>query len=116
MLAAFFKAYIVCLVSMLSLYVVVDLFTNLDDFTGKNKPWQKVAIDIAAFYGYRLSQIFDRLCEAIVLRMDTKEQRTGPTAFLRRVHSPGGGSRVGRGLRIAGSGGFQSGGRCPPHQ
>ena len=67
MLAAFFKAYIVCLVSMLSLYVVVDLFTNLDDFTGKNKPWQKVAIDIAAFYGYRLSQIFDRLCEAIVL-------------------------------------------------
>lgn len=67
MLGAFFKAYIVCLVSMLSLYVVVDLFTNLDDFTGKNKSWQRVAIDIGAFYGYRLSQIFDRLCEAIVL-------------------------------------------------
>ena len=67
MLGAFFKAYVVCLVSMLSLYVVVDLFTNLDDFTGKNKSWQRVAIDIGAFYGYRLSQIFDRLCEAIVL-------------------------------------------------
>ena len=67
MLAAFFKAYIVCLVSMLSLYVVVDLFTNLDDFTGKNKSWQRVALDIGAFYGFRLTQIFDRLCEAIVL-------------------------------------------------
>ena len=33
LIRGFFKAYFVCLASLLSLYVVVDLFTNLDDFT-----------------------------------------------------------------------------------
>ena len=27
------KAYLICLTSLLSLYVVVDMFTNMDDFT-----------------------------------------------------------------------------------
>ena len=30
---SFLRAYLICLVSTLSLYVVVDLFTNIDDFT-----------------------------------------------------------------------------------
>ena len=33
MVRGYFKAYLVCLSSLLSLYIVVDLFTNLDDFT-----------------------------------------------------------------------------------
>src|SRR5258707_446925 len=33
LIRSYLKAYVVCLVSLLSLYVVVDLFTNVDDFT-----------------------------------------------------------------------------------
>lgn len=67
LIASFFKAYMVCLTSLLMLYVVVDLFTNLDDFAGKDKSFRNVIIDIGTFYGYRVAQIFDRLCEAILL-------------------------------------------------
>jgi lipopolysaccharide export system permease protein len=67
MIRGFFKAYLVCLISLLSLYVVVDLFTNLDDFASKNETLQRVAKHIASYYGAQVFKIFDRLCEAIVL-------------------------------------------------
>ncbi len=67
MIRGYFKSYFVCLASLLSLYVVVDLFTNLDDFTHHNKGLLASLLRIATYYGYKVSQIFDRLCEAIVL-------------------------------------------------
>ena len=67
LILAYFKAYFVCLTSLLSLYVVVDLFTNLDDFTSKHNTFLGVMQHIGTFYGYKITQIFDRLCEAIVL-------------------------------------------------
>jgi lipopolysaccharide export system permease protein len=70
MIRGFFKSYLVCLASLLSLYIVVDLFTNLDDFThGKDQPkgLAGVVAHIISYYGYKSAQIFDRLCEAIVL-------------------------------------------------
>ncbi|HEY7313619.1 MAG TPA: LptF/LptG family permease [Gemmataceae bacterium] len=67
LIRGYFKSYIVCLASLLSLYVVVDLFTNLDDFTHHNKGLWESLLRILAYYGYRVAQIFDRLCEAIVL-------------------------------------------------
>src|SRR5260370_42046452 len=63
----YFKAYFVCLVSLLSLYIVVDLFTNLDDFTHHNKGFGTTLRTIGVYYGYSVTQIFDRLCEAILL-------------------------------------------------
>src|SRR5206468_2259090 len=33
MILSYLKAYLICLVSLLSLYIVVDLFTNIEDFT-----------------------------------------------------------------------------------
>jgi lipopolysaccharide export system permease protein len=67
MIRGYFKAYIVCFTSLLSLYVVVDLFTNLDDFTHHHRGLLAVLGEIAAYYGYRLTQIFDRLSEVIAL-------------------------------------------------
>ena len=64
---SYLKAYAVCLVSFLSLYIVVDLFTNLDDFAHRGNGLTGVVGRIASYYGYRVAQIFDRLCEAIVL-------------------------------------------------
>ena len=67
MVLAYFKAYFVCLTSLLSLYVVVDLFMNLDNFSKQGQGLGDTAHRIGVYYGYRVSQIFDRLCEAIVL-------------------------------------------------
>jgi len=64
---SFLKAYAICLVSLLSLYVVIDLFTNLEDFAQHVTGLLPVLRNIVKYYGYKVIQIFDRLCEAIVL-------------------------------------------------
>src|SRR5260370_18736354 len=61
------KAHLVLLVSLLSLYVVVDVFTNAEDFFESNHGLAAVIKHVTSYYGYKISQIFDRLCEAIVL-------------------------------------------------
>jgi lipopolysaccharide export system permease protein len=67
MIRGYFKAYLVCLTSLLSLYVVVDLFTNLDDFTHHGDGFFGSLQHIFAYYSVKVTQIFDRLCEVIVL-------------------------------------------------
>jgi lipopolysaccharide export system permease protein len=67
MIRGYFKSYFVCLASLLSLYVVVDLFTNLDDFTNHTQGLWESLLRIFTYYAYKVAQIFDRLCEAIVL-------------------------------------------------
>src|SRR5262249_13027680 len=67
LIRAYFKAYIVCLVSLLGLYIVVDLFTNLDEFTGRHTGILPIVRHIGFYYGHHVALIFDRLCEAIVL-------------------------------------------------
>ena len=36
LIRSYLKAYLICFVSLLSLYIVIDLFTNIDDFTSKH--------------------------------------------------------------------------------
>jgi lipopolysaccharide export system permease protein len=67
LIKGYFKAYFVCLVSLLSLYVVIDLFPNLDEFAGKHHDLAATLEHIATYYGYRSAKIFDQLCEPIVL-------------------------------------------------
>jgi lipopolysaccharide export system permease protein len=68
MIVGYFKSYIICLFSLLMLYIVVDMFTNLDDFVHHGSSGlQVVVIRIISWYGYRIPTFFDRLCEAIVL-------------------------------------------------
>jgi lipopolysaccharide export system permease protein len=64
---SYLKAYLICLVSLLSLYIVVDLFTNIEDFTQDHKGLLPVVKHITSYYGYKVTQIFDRLSEAIAL-------------------------------------------------
>jgi lipopolysaccharide export system permease protein len=64
---SYVKAYVICLVSMLGLYIVVDLFMNLEDFAQNQTGLLSVLLQIGRYYGVRVTQIFDRLCEAIVL-------------------------------------------------
>src|SRR5438552_4516190 len=64
---AFLRAYLICLISLLSLYVVVDLFTNLEDFAQHAAGLRDTLLNVGRYYGYKVAQIFDRLCEAILL-------------------------------------------------
>jgi lipopolysaccharide export system permease protein len=64
---SYIKAYLICLISMLGLYIVVDLFMNLEDFAQNQTGLVPVLLQIGKYYGVRVTQIFDRLCEAIVL-------------------------------------------------
>lgn len=64
---SYLKAFVVCLVSLLSMYVVVDLFMNLDEFTQNSKSPEQMWQRIGAYYGYKVVQIFDRLCEPVIL-------------------------------------------------
>jgi lipopolysaccharide export system permease protein len=67
MIYGYVKSYIVCLVSLLGLFIVVDLFTNLDDFTQQHRGMSDSMRHICLYYGNMTPRIFDRLCEAIVL-------------------------------------------------
>ena len=64
---SFMRAYLICLVSVLSLYVVVDLFTNVEDFAQQAHGLRETLFNVGQYYGYKVAQIFDRLCEAILL-------------------------------------------------
>jgi lipopolysaccharide export system permease protein len=61
------KAYLVCVVSLLGLFIVVDLFTNLDDFTQQRQSFSTTLRLIGLYYGNMMPRIFERLCEAIAL-------------------------------------------------
>lgn len=64
---AFVRAYAICMVATLSLYVIVDLFTNIDDFFQHGRNGFEIALHILTYYGYRTIQYYDRLCEALSL-------------------------------------------------
>lgn len=61
----YLKKYLIVLVCVLSLYVIVDLFTNLDDFSGQG--FVPMLRRIWQYYSVRVMQIFDRLSEAVSL-------------------------------------------------
>ncbi|MBI1830794.1 MAG: LptF/LptG family permease [Planctomycetes bacterium] len=67
MVVDYLKAYLFCLVSLMGLFVVVDLFMNLEDFTSNRRDFGAVMRYVGVYYGYKSFQIFDRLCEAVVL-------------------------------------------------
>src|SRR3954447_20128642 len=67
MLLNYLKSYLVCLVSLLGLFIVVDLFMNLDDFSQVTDNMAELIRYIGIYYSYNTAKVFDRLSEAIVL-------------------------------------------------
>ena len=61
----YFRSYLIVLVSLLSLYIVLDLFTNLDDFSGRG--FGALVGHVLRYYSTRVAQIFDRMSEFITL-------------------------------------------------
>ena len=67
LIISYVKSYLGCVVSLLGLYVVVDLFMNIDDFAQGKDGLVPVLAHIGAYYGMNIWQYFDRMCEAIIL-------------------------------------------------
>lgn len=65
-LLSFFRNYAIVCSSLLSLYVVLDLFTNIDTF-GKSGNIVAITKHIIAYYSAQIVLIFDRLAESITL-------------------------------------------------
>lgn len=65
--ANYIRNFTIVLVCLLSLYVVVDLFMNLNDFTrGKNDPIE-ILSHVGGYYAAQVALIFDRLAELVTL-------------------------------------------------
>src|SRR5262249_53270274 len=67
MVYSYLKSYLICLVSLLALYIVVDLFMNVNDFAHANAGVGKFAAPLAPSYGAPTPTFCDRLSEMIVL-------------------------------------------------
>lgn len=67
LIRSYLKAYLFCLVSLLSIYVVIDLFTNLDSFSEDTKSVRAVLERIGLYYSYRVARYYDQMSEAVVL-------------------------------------------------
>src|SRR5215472_13269207 len=64
----FFKAWLVCFFSLLSLYIVIDIFNKLDEFIDAANRTETSLVEVMAlFYSTQMVIIFDRLCGAMVL-------------------------------------------------
>lgn len=62
---AFLKAYIICFVALVGLYVVIDAFTNLDEFVARTEGALQLFQVMGQFYLLRLSLFYDQLCGII---------------------------------------------------
>jgi lipopolysaccharide export system permease protein len=62
---AFFKAYVICYVSLVGLYIVIDAFSNLDEFTKRADNTTELFQIMSRFYLVHQSEFFDRLCGVI---------------------------------------------------
>ena len=66
-LVRFVQNYLIMLVCLMSLFIVIDLFTNLNDFTNQRGGFAAVAKHIAGYYSVQSTLIFDKLAEPITI-------------------------------------------------
>lgn len=64
---AYLRSYLIVLSCLVGLYVVIDLFTHLDDFVNKPGGFIKSARHIAVYYGTRIPELFDLLGNFVTL-------------------------------------------------
>lgn len=62
---SFLKAYCVCFVALVGLYVVIDAFTNLDEFSEVSDTTGELFRNMGYYYLIKMSGFYDRLCGVI---------------------------------------------------
>jgi lipopolysaccharide export system permease protein len=63
---AFFKAYFICFVALVGLCVVIDAFTNFDEFS-EVASGMKLLRNIGRYYLVRMSFFYDKLCGILAM-------------------------------------------------
>ncbi len=63
----FLKAYLICFVSLVGLYIVIDAFTNFDEFTKVVETTPELFAYMGRFYLIRMSAFYDQLCGVITI-------------------------------------------------
>src|SRR5262249_39810748 len=62
---AYFKAYAVCFTALVGLYIVIDAFSNFDEFSKRAEGVIETFSVMGRFYLVHMSQFYDRLCGVI---------------------------------------------------
>src|SRR5450432_557146 len=62
---AFFKSYVICFTALVGLYIVIDAFSNFDEFSKRTDGVVEMFSIMGRFYIIHLSQFYDQLCGVI---------------------------------------------------
>src|SRR3954452_2740886 len=62
---AYFKSYVVCFTALVGLYIVIDAFSNFDEFTKRETSAVALARIMGRYYFVHMSEFYDRLCGVI---------------------------------------------------
>ncbi len=67
LLGAFLKVLVICFLSLTGLYIVIDVFGNLEEFIRHGERHGSLLVVIADYYGARVISFFDRTSAILVL-------------------------------------------------
>ena len=67
LLRQFLQTFVICLLSLTGLYIVLDLFTNMDNFVRSGRESGGVLRFIAEYYGYHTIWFFNRISGMLTL-------------------------------------------------
>ncbi len=62
---AYFKAYVICFTALVGLYIVIDAFSNFDEFTQRASGVVEIFSVMGRYYLVHMSEFYDRLCGVI---------------------------------------------------
>jgi lipopolysaccharide export system permease protein len=62
---AYLKAYVVCFTALVGLYVVIDAFSNFDEFTKRASGPSEIFKVMGRYYLVKMTEFYDRLCGVI---------------------------------------------------
>ena len=62
---AYIKAYLICFTALVGLYIVIDAFSNFDEFTKRTSGVTEIAQIMGRFYLVHMTEMYDRLCGVI---------------------------------------------------
>jgi lipopolysaccharide export system permease protein len=62
---AYFKAYLICFATLVGLYIVIDAFSNFDEFSKRAEGAVEMFSIMGRFYLVHMTQFYDRLCGVI---------------------------------------------------
>ena len=64
---SFMKAYLICFFALVGLYVVIDAFSNLDEFEEWAETTPQLFYNMGRYYLIRMSLIYDQICGIITM-------------------------------------------------